>query len=170
MHALYVISVFLHIIAATAWVGGMLFLVLVVVPWLRSSGRGGAAAATFLRETGVRFRAVGWSCFLVLVVTGTFNLHMRGVGVLSLSDSAFWQSPFGSVFAVKMLLFMGVLLVSLIHDFIVGPSATQLIAEAPNSAEAARVRKQASLLGRLNALFALAIVLCAVMLVRGWPF
>lgn len=170
MHALYVVSVFLHIIAATAWVGGMLFLVLVVVPWLRSSGRSGAAAAAFLRETGVRFRAVGWSAFLVLIVTGTFNLHMRGVGILTLSEGAFWRSSFGRAFAVKMLLFVGVLVVSLIHDFIVGPRATTLIARDPGSAEAARVRKLASLLGRLNALFALSIVFCAVMLVRGWLF
>ena len=58
MHALYLFSVWLHILAATAWIGGMFFLVLVVVPWLRR-GNERQDAATFLQETGERFRAVG---------------------------------------------------------------------------------------------------------------
>ena len=77
MHALYLLSVWLHILAATVWIGGMSFLVLVVVPWLRRGGR--VEAAAFLRETGERFRNVGWSCFLLLAATGTFNLWVRGV-------------------------------------------------------------------------------------------
>ena len=82
MHALYLLSVWVHILAATAWVGGMFFLVLVVVPWLRKGE--GSNAAVFLRETGERFRSVGWACFGLLLVTGTFNLWVRGVRV---SDS-----------------------------------------------------------------------------------
>ena len=57
MHALYLLSVWIHILAATVWIGGMSFLVLVVVPWLRRGGR--VEAAVFLRETGERFRNVG---------------------------------------------------------------------------------------------------------------
>lgn len=168
MHTLYVLSVFLHVVAAMVWTGGMLFLVLVVVPWLRS--RGGGGAATFLRETGVRFRTVGWWCFLVLMVTGTFNLHVRGVGILTLSEGTFWRSDFGRTLAVKLLLVVAVLAVSLIHDFVVGPRATSLLEREPLSEEATRARRRASMLGRLNLLLGLAIVLCAVMLVRGLPW
>lgn len=70
-HALYLFSVWVHILAATVWIGGMLFLVLVIVPWLRRGGR--ADPALFLRETGERFRNVGWTCFGLLLVTGTFT-------------------------------------------------------------------------------------------------
>ena len=77
MPALYLLSVWIHILAAMAWIGGMFFLVLVVVPWLRAGNRANAGA--FLRETGQRFRSVGWSCFAILTVTGTFNLYARGV-------------------------------------------------------------------------------------------
>lgn len=43
MHARSLLSVRLHVLAATTWIGGLSFLVLVVVPWLRHGGREQAA-------------------------------------------------------------------------------------------------------------------------------
>ncbi|HSC89960.1 MAG TPA: CopD family protein [Polyangiaceae bacterium] len=168
MHTLYVLSVFLHIVSATIWMGGMLFLVLVVVPWLRAEGRGRAGA--FLRETGERFRSVGWWCFAVLAVTGAFNLHVRGVGLTTLVQGEFWRGSFGRTLGLKLALVVTVWGVSWVHDFVVGPRATRLIEAAPQGPEANRVRKLASRLGRINVILGLLIVLLAVMLVRGVPF
>jgi putative copper resistance protein D len=168
MHGLYVVSVWLHILAATVWVGGMLFLVLVVVPWLRSGGR--VDAAVFLRETGMRFRNVGWACFAVLLVTGMFALWTRGVRPEHLIEPAWLASSFGKLVLVKLGLFAAVLAVSAVHDFRVGPRATEAIARDAGSTAAARLRREASLLGRLNVLLALALVATGVVIVRGWPW
>ncbi|MCA9557894.1 MAG: DUF4149 domain-containing protein [Myxococcales bacterium] len=167
MHALYLVSVWLHILAATAWIGGMFFLVLVVVPWLRSGGR--RDASTFLRETGVRFRKVGWICFGVLVATGTLNLWFRGIGFADLAQAEWRASPFGRILAWKLGVFAVVLIVSALHDFYVGPHAARVIGAGPDTAEAARARRRASLLGRANMLLALVLVAVGVMLVRGAP-
>lgn len=164
---LYFISVVLHILAATIWIGGIAFLVLVVVPWLRGGGR--VAAGAFLRETGERFRTVGWTCFGVLLVTGTYNLWYRGVRPRHLVDPTWLQSPVGSAIALKLAVFALVLCISVVHDFSVGPRATRAIALDPTSPEAARLRQQASLLGRANALLALVLIVIAVAIVRGWP-
>jgi uncharacterized membrane protein len=168
MYALYLVSVWLHILAATAWIGGMFFLVLVVVPWLKKGHR--EAGGAFLRETGEGFRAVGWACFAILLVTGTFNLWTRGVRLSSFVDSAWIESAFGKAVLTKLTLFLGVLIISAIHDFSVGPRASRAMESAPTSQEAERLRKQASMMGRVNALFALGLVGAAVVIVRGWPF
>jgi copper resistance protein D len=168
MHALYIASVFLHIVAAIVWIGGMFFLILVVVPWLRRGNR--AAAGTMLRDTGIRFRAVGWWCFGVLFATGTFNLWLRRVSVADLTSVEWLQTPFGRAVALKLALFAVVLAVSLVHDFVVGPRATRAMQADPGGAEALRLRRAASWLGRLNALFALGLVFLGVVLVRGWPW
>lgn len=168
MHALYLLSVWIHILAATVWVGGMLFLVLVVVPWLRRGAR--SDAAVFLRETGERFRNVGWACFFVLLITGTFNLWVRGVRLSDFGRSEWLQSPFGTTVVVKLSVFLLVLMISSIHDFVVGPRATRAIAANPRSSDAQIERRRASVLGRVNVLLALILLGAGVMLVRGVPW
>lgn len=170
MRLLYLTSVWIHVLAATLWIGGLFFIVLVVVPWLRSGGRAGSVdAGAFLRETGERFRAVGWICFGLVLVTGTFNLWVRGVRLEHLVDPGWWTSGFGSAVGLKLLAFVVVIVVSLIHDFRVGPAATAALREDPRSPEAAALRRQASLLGRLNGVLALVLVALGVVIVRGWP-
>jgi putative copper resistance protein D len=168
MHILYLISVWLHILAATVWIGGMAFLVLVVVPWLRRGNR--VNAGTFLRETGERFRNVGWTCFGIVLVTGTFNLWIRGVRLSDFARTAWLSSPFGQTVLLKLGTFALVLLVSTAHDFSVGPRASLAIARDPVSPEAQALRRRASLLGRVNVVLALLLVAAGVMLVRGVPW
>lgn len=168
MHAVYVLSVWLHIMAAITWIGGMLFLMLVAVPWLRRGDR--TQAARFLKETGPRLRNIAWICFGTVLVTGTFNLYVRGVRFESFVDPDWRASGFGKAVLYKLGAFVLVVAVSAVHDFVVGPRATSAITRDPRSAEAARWRKLASLLGRTNVVLALALVALAVVIVRGWPW
>lgn len=168
IHALCVLSVWIHILAAVAWIGGMLILVLVVVPWLRRDDSG--RAAVFLRETGVRFRLVGWTCFAILTVTGTFQLWTRGVRLHDFANPDWLGSPFGKTVVLKLSVFAVVLVVSVIHDFVLGPRAAIAIGTDPDSVAARRLRRAASHLGRLNAVLAVIIVFLAVSMTRGLPW
>ncbi len=168
-HAVYVFSVFLHIVAAVAWIGGMIFLVFVLMPALRRlSDRG--LRARLIRETGVRFRLVGWSCLLVLVITGYVNLASRGMGWDVLSEPAFWQAGFGATLAWKLSLVAVILVISASHDFIVGPRAGRARREVPGSWEERRWRLVAIWFGRMNLLLAVIVVALGVMLARGVPW
>lgn len=168
-HAWYVGSVLLHVIAATLWVGGMLFLVVVLVPALkRLPDR--KLAVLLIRETGRRFRSVGWVTLIVLVATGFTNLWARGVKGDTLASPAFWSSPFGSVLAVKLATVMIILTISATHDFLIGPRASEALRVNPEDPAAQRLRALATWFGRLNLLLALVVVACGVMLVRGRPW
>jgi putative copper export protein len=156
----YVASVYLHILAAATWVGGIIFLVAVVVPALKR-----APNAELLRVAVVRFRAVAWIAFAVLVVTGVYNLHARGIGWAELTDPAFRATASGKALLAKLAGFAIVLALSAVHDFSIGPRA--LVAMEQKSSDAQRLRKQAGWIGRINGVVTLAIVLCAVIVVRG---
>jgi putative copper export protein len=76
------IRLFLHVLAATIWVGGQLTLA-VLVPVLRRFG------ADALSATARRFNQVAWAAFGVLIVTGIWNI----VAVRSqISDSASYRT------------------------------------------------------------------------------
>ena len=61
------IRLFLHVLAATIWVGGQLTLA-ALVPVLRRLG------AEIPRAAARRFNQVAWPAFAVLVVTGIWNI------------------------------------------------------------------------------------------------
>jgi putative copper export protein len=65
--ALDTVRIFLHVIAATIWVGGQLTLA-GLVPALRAIG--GDAPKIVARQ----FRRIAWPAFAVLVVTGGWNV------------------------------------------------------------------------------------------------
>jgi len=61
------VRLFLHVLAATIWVGGQLTLA-ALVPALR--GHGGAVTSAAARQ----FNRVAWPAFAVLVATGVWNM------------------------------------------------------------------------------------------------
>jgi uncharacterized membrane protein len=166
MRTLYLVSVGLHIVAACAWLGGMLFLVLVVVPSLRAPALAPHAAAA-IRILGERYRTVGWVTLLVLVATGVTNAAFRAGSLPELGAAAWWATPFGRFLAMKLSLVALVLVLSAVHDFYVGPRAGRLMVEAPDAPRTRAWRSAARMLGRVNLVLALAIVALAVRLVRG---
>ena len=163
---LYLFSVWLHLVAALLWAGGMLFLVVVVVPLLRTPALR-PQAVLLVREIGLRFRGVGWASLLVLVVTGVVNAAFRAGSLSGLADAQFWTNPFGRLLAHKLALVALVFVLSAVHDFFVGPRASALLRSDPESPRARRWRTAASWMGRLNLLLALAVLALAVALARG---
>ena len=165
---LYHLSVFVHILSAIIWIGGMFFLALVVVPVTR--GLPPADRAMLFGAVGRRFRTVGWICIALLLVTGTINAAYRGVTWANLFSSELWGSPFGTTLALKLAVVGLMLALSVYHDFVLGPRSVELARSGGAPQQAERLRKRASMLGRAEAILALVVVILAIMLVRGVPF
>lgn len=168
MHTIYLFSVWLHVIAAMTWIGGMLFLVTVVVPMLRQPEMRGRAMELF-HVLGVRFRRVGWVALLVLVVTGTFNVVHRGFGFDRIFTGEVFSGAWGHTLGAKLFFVALILASSALHDFYIGPTATRLAREGAPVERRERLRRVASWMGRSTLLLALLVVGLAVMLVRGTP-
>ena len=165
MHIVYLLSVSIHVLAATVWIGGMLFLTLVVVPWLRGGDR--ARAAALLEATGLRFRRITWTAFAILVATGAVNLSIHGVRLGDFADPEWRAAPFGRTLCEKLVVFAAVAVLGAVHDFVVGPRATAAAQLDPDSPRARRLRAAASWMGRTSLLLGLVILALAVSLVRG---
>lgn len=170
---MYQLSVFVHIVSAIAWVGGMLCFALVVVPVARRLPP--RERGTLVGAMGRRFRTVGWVCIALLIATGLINSGYRGVTWAAVWTGDLFGSPFGRLLAAKLILVAVMLVLSAVHDFVVGPASSRAYEEAgapPSPALLAAMavsRRRAAWLARVNTLVALVVVALAVMLVRGIP-
>ncbi len=120
--SLFLLNVTVHILTAMLWVGGMMFLSMVVVPAMRQMEP--PQRARLFSVVGRQFRWVGWASIGLLVVTGVINLGYRGVGWAELSSGGFWDTTFGSRLAIKGVLVGAMLVLSALHDFVLGPGAS----------------------------------------------
>ncbi len=135
-----------HLLAAITWIGGMLFIALVVVPVTRGL-EDASLRARIVREMGRRFRTVAWIALGLLLASGLLTLWMRPS--LLASPRFHW----------KLGLVVLALILSAFHDFVLGPRAG-----LPGADPSARAR--ATWVARANVLVVLAIVLLGLAL-RG---
>lgn len=165
----YYLNLFLHILAALIWVGGLFFVVLVLRPVI-SKIESRELQANLFDQIGRRFRYVGWIALGILVITGLLNLHFRGIGMDQFSSATFWQSEWGTFLAIKILLVAVVLTLSYLHDFRLAPALTQKLQEpSVPETELGSLRKTVSWLARINGALVIVIIALAMLLARGGP-
>ena len=158
---MYSMLVILHILAAVTWVGGMIFLSLVLAPLVRSRKAVPEFMALF-RSAALRFRPIVWVAIAILVMTGPMLLSLSGVAVAS-------PSSWPGIVIVKLTLVALLLLLTLLHDLVLGPQVSRVsaIPESKRTAGEQVVFKTARWLPRLSLLIALAVVMTAAMLARS---
>jgi uncharacterized membrane protein len=159
MFALVVI--WLHLLAAVAWIGGMIFLSLVLVPVMKHDGMFAQRIALF-RGVAHRFRSVVWGSVAILLGTGLVLIGQRGIAP---GDMANWPR----VLAVKLSLVLLLLFVTLLHDWIIGPRVAQIknIPEGARTPFDRALVLSSSWLPRLALLLAVGVLFAAVGLARS---
>lgn len=151
------LALFLHIISAIFWVGGMLFIVVVVAPYLMTI-TDPAEKSKIFQVVGKQFRRWGWVAIITLLVTGPIILYkIYDIPPFGIFDNALHATSFGKALAIKLTLVTILVISSLFHDFWIGPK----------SRTSRNLVKWARIFGRTNLLIALFIVLFAVMLRTG---
>lgn len=164
--ALHLISIFVHVISALFWIGGMLFTAAVLVPASRDKLLADKRGA-FFTLIGQRFSRIVWILFALIFVTGLTNLVTKGFDLNVLFDTSFYASDYGMFIGYKLLFFAFVLGISAFHDFFFGPKASVMIDTAPDAVKTMRLRKVTSWLGRVNLLLGLVTLFFALRLLRG---
>lgn len=151
--------VWIHVLAAMAWIGGMIFLSLVLVPEFRRAGLAGERMLLF-RDIARRFRVVVWLAIAVLIGSGVILLDLRG---LALTEPVSWPRPF----QVKLALVACLVGLSLSHDLLLGPRQAKESPTMESGTAASFIRSLFRIVPRLALLLALAVVFAAVVFVRS---
>ncbi len=142
-----------HVLAAVVWVGGMVFIGVVVAPYARKLPA--EQRRELFEQLGRRFSTIGWGCIAILLVTGVGNLIGRGME---------WSPAFARTLGAKLLLVGLMVLLAAFHDFILGPRSATLAADPTKASEAEAARVRASWIGRINLVLALIVILLGLRL------
>ena len=167
MYFWFIVSMWLHLAAAIVWIGGLAFISMVLVPTLRAP-RVRPQAVLLLRTAGKKFQRVAYASLITLVVTGAVNLFLKAGGSWS-AAMALLPTTYGQLLITKVSLVALIIVLSLYHDFAVGPAAARALEVDPASTAAQGLRRRAAWLGRANMLLSLVVMTFALLLVRGVP-
>jgi putative copper resistance protein D len=156
-----IILVWIHLTAATFWVGGMLFLSLVAVPLLKKDPDPSSAQRGFI-NLARRFRTLVWVALSLLIVTGSMLLPHQ----VDFSESLGEWPP---AVLIKLTLVLFLIGVSLAHEQIIGLKVRTL--KLKPTSELTVVEKLllrfSPVIGRLTLILGLAILFAAVFMVRS---
>jgi len=160
------IPFWLHIVAATIWVGPQFFLFVAAVPAIRLI-EDRRVRLNVLRMVTVRFGWLAWAALLVLILSGLSNTYDL---ILDDDFPIFFDFDFrfAWIFVAKMALLGLAVLLTAIHSFLLGPRQLRLqedaIAAGQDNPQAAGLRRLSMLVSGLILLASLGILFAAVLL------
>ena len=172
----YLFIVWIHVLAAFLWIGGMLFIAFVLAPISRKI-EPLTLRANILKEIGTRFRLIGWICIIILLITGVLNIFNKGMSHTIFLPSQLFGTEFGRILALKLTFIFLMITLSIIHDFFLGPRLTALMQSIKQNnsslavskvtlSELQKLRWQVSWLARINTIFGIVIIFLAINLAR----
>jgi uncharacterized membrane protein len=149
--------VWLHVLAAITWIGGMIFISLILSPATRDLPE--PIRSQLFQTIGTATKAIGWIAILVLLATGLLNvLHLQ----------IQWNTLIGRILIIKLSLVTVIIILSALHDFILGPRlAARLRTAAGQDPFLPGLRRRVAWLARINLLLALGVIYLAVLIARS---
>jgi putative copper export protein len=115
---LQALILWLHLLAAMTWIGGLVFQVLVVFPTLARVAPTGARAR-FALSLEARFRVILWPAVGLVLFTGLVNL--MNVWYATVVTAGSLVPAFVPLLSVKLALVVGMIAVQAVQQFVIYP-------------------------------------------------
>ena len=150
------ITSFLHILAATSWVGGIIYMVLVLLPSLGAIEP--TSAGLLMGELSKRFTRIAWTSIILLIISGGMRIQPG-----TLFD---FSSQYGTFFTIKLSSVLLMILIALYITFALYPKARKLAptpGEEP-SEEFVRLQGRLPLLAKINVILGILVIFSVSML------
>ncbi len=142
------IVTWLHLLAASIWVGGTLFITLVLIPVLKQEMQE-SARLSIISKVGRRFNTVAIPVVGILLATGVYKALIL--------PSTLFVTIYGSILAVKIAVVISMLITWFIHSRI----SNMISVDADNLA---LLRTRSIMLGKILAIQAIIVLFLAAML------
>lgn len=152
-----------HLVASAIWVGGSIFLGVILSPILRQVTPNIEERLRLMILVGRRFNKIAIPSLIVLVATGIYNSRVLLVNYTLLDDSSY-----GVFLVVKMTLVAMLVVVYLTHVRIIRQDVVdKIMSKNMEESELKRLRIKIIILGEVTVVLSIAILFFAALLDTG---
>ncbi len=153
------INPWLHLLAATVWVGPQVFLFVAAVPAVRTV-EDAQVRARVMRVLTTRFSYLAWGAMVVLVITGIANLFE----IAPVDPEDIFDLNYGAILVAKIVLVVATIVLTAVHSLVIGPRLLDLQESLTDEAELAPARRVSIIVSSVNGLLALGLLFTAALL------
>mgnify|MGYP001204728798 FL=1 len=157
------IVTWIHFLCASIWVGGSIFLGLVLAPLLKKMSFPIEERLNLMIKTGRRFNKIALPALVILIATGIYNSHL----VLQ-SNEILFSTSYGAFLITKIILVIALIITFAIHVHIFNKNIEEKIAAKQiTDSELQKLQKSAMILGESTVVISVAILFFAALLDAG---
>jgi putative copper export protein len=152
-----------HLISASIWVGGSLFIGVVLAPLLKTISESIEERLRIMIRVGRKFNKIAVPSLIILIVTGLYNSKY----ILSNPETIF-ATNYGIILTIKIILVLALIIIFAIHVRIIRFDVEKKIETKQLSQESIqKLRLKIISLGRIIVFISVAVLLMAAMLDAG---
>jgi len=152
-----------HLVAASIWVGGSIFIGIVLAPLLKTMSDSMEGRLAIMIRVGRKFNKLAIPSLIILIVTGIYNSS----NLLS-KPTLILSTTYGQILVIKVILVIILLITFAIHVRLIRTEIEKKIESRQISEELLqKIRSKIIALGRITVIVSIAILLMAALLHSG---
>ncbi|HKU33478.1 MAG TPA: CopD family protein [Candidatus Nitrosotalea sp.] len=152
-----------HLVAASIWVGGSIFIGIVLAPLLKTMSDSIEGRLAIMIRVGRKFNKLAIPSLIVLIVTGIYNSS----NLLS-KPTLILSTTYGQILMIKVILVIILLITFAVHVRLIRTEIEKKIESRQISDELLqKIRSKIIALGRITVIVSIAILLMAALLHSG---
>ena len=157
------IITWIHLIAASIWVGGSLFIGIVFSPLLKTMTSSVEERMQIMIRVGKRFNKVAVPSLIILMATGLYTSHaLIGKPDLLISTS------YGTYLTIKIILVIALIITYAVHVRVIRKDVEEkIMSNKMSEPEIQKLRKKIIILGEITVVLSIAILFFASLLDAG---
>ena len=157
------IITWIHLVSAAIWVGGGLFLGVVLAPILKKTSMSLEERIALMVKVGRRFNRIAVPSLIILIATGLYNSHQ----LLAKPDLLLGTS-YGEFLVIKIILVIAVIITFIVHVRIIRKDVEdKILSKQMSEHEIQKLRKKIIILGEVMSVLSVAILFFAALLDAG---
>ena len=157
------IITWIHLIAASIWVGGSLFIGIVFSPLLKTMTSSIEERMQIMIRVGKRFNKVAVPSLIILMITGLYTSH----ALIGKPDLLF-STSYGTYLIIKIILVIALIITYAVHVRVIRKDVEEkIMSNQMSEPEIQKLRKKIIILGEITVVLSIAILFFASLLDAG---